>query len=73
MSLSPANGERPLNLCKRCMLIDRVSFFFFNNILINIMDDVLLVHMLDALTDLPHIINDFRLGHSITLSRNSFE
>lgn len=37
------------------------------------MDDVLLVHMLDALTNLPHIINDFRLGHSITLSRNSLE
>jgi len=37
------------------------------------MDNVLLVHMLDALTDLPHIINDFRLGHSITLGRNPLE
>lgn len=37
------------------------------------MDDVLLVHMLDTLADLPHVIDDFRLGHSITLGRDPLE
>lgn len=36
-------------------------------------DDVLLVHMLDALTDLSHVIDDFRLGHGVTLSRDPLE
>lgn len=37
------------------------------------MNDVFLVHMLDAFADLPHIIDDFRLGHSVTLGRDPLE
>lgn len=37
------------------------------------MDDVLLVHMLYALADLPHIIDDFRLGHGVSFSRDPLE
>lgn len=37
------------------------------------MDDVLLVHMLDALADLPHVVDDFCLRHRVTLGRDPFE
>lgn len=37
------------------------------------MDDVLFVHMLDAFTDLPHVINDLCFGHGVTLGRDPLE
>lgn len=37
------------------------------------MNNVLLVHMLNALADLPHVIDDFRLGHGVTLGRDPLE
>lgn len=37
------------------------------------MDNILFVHMLDALTDLSHVIYDLCFGHGVTFGRDPFE
>lgn len=37
------------------------------------MNDVLLVHVLDSFADLSHVIDDFRLGHGVTLGGDPLE
>ena len=37
------------------------------------MDDVSLVHVLDALADLPHVVDDLSLAHGVALGGDPFE
>lgn len=37
------------------------------------MDDVLLMHMLDALADLAHVVDDLSFGHDVTFSGDALE
>lgn len=37
------------------------------------MNNVLLVHVFDALADLSHVINDLRLGHGVAFGRDPLE
>lgn len=36
-------------------------------------DDVPLVHVLDSLADLPHVVDDLRLGHGVALGGDLLE
>ena len=37
------------------------------------MDDVSLVHVLDALADLPHVVDDLSLAHGVALGGDPLE
>ena len=37
------------------------------------MDDVTLVHVLDALADLPHVVDDLSLRHGVALGGDPLE
>ena len=37
------------------------------------MDDISLVHVFNALADLPHVVDDLRLGHGVALGGDPFE
>ena len=37
------------------------------------MDDVTLVHVLDALADLPHVVDDLGLRHGVALGGDPLE
>ena len=37
------------------------------------MNDVSLVHVLDALTDLSHVVDDLGLGHGVAIGRDLLE
>ena len=37
------------------------------------MDNVSLVHVLDALADLPHVVDDLGLGHGVALGGDPLE
>ena len=37
------------------------------------MDDVSLVHVLDAFANLAHVVDHLRLGHCVTLGSDPFE
>lgn len=37
------------------------------------MNDVLLVHVLDALADLAHVVDDLGLGHDVALGGDALE
>lgn len=37
------------------------------------MNDVLFMHVFDALANLPHVIDDFRFGHGVTFGCDPLE
>ena len=45
----------------------------YNVCLLTQMDDVSLVHVLDALADLPHVVDDLSLAHGVALGGDPLE